>query len=139
MKADTEAELADVFTALEEGRANALRLGELATRIPGRPGRSTLRRRIHQLQQRGFPVLSSPSAGVWIAVDEGERIDVLDELREQIAAVEARMQLVNGGRCAWRECRAELDKATLRRGGLYCRGTDHRFRAAADRNRKEKP
>lgn len=138
MARDTEADLAAIITALEDGRDNAISLAELAELVGG-AGRSTLRRRIHELQRRGFAVLSSPRAGVWIAGDEGERIDVLDELRAQVAALEARMQLVTGGRCAWRECRAELDKATLRRGGLYCRGTDHRFRAAADRNRKGKP
>lgn len=131
--ADRVAELVEL---LPVGRAHAIAVRELGRELTGKPTPSVVRALIVAAQEAGFAVLSSPRAGVWIAANEAERVDVVDELGEQIRALQKRQQLVNDGRCAWRECRAELDAATIRRGGLYCRGTNHRFKAAADRGRR---
>jgi biotin operon repressor len=123
---------ADIFEILERGRANAVSLRTLSAAIAGHPARSTLREDIHQLQEWGIEILSSPRAGVWIAADDDEVLDVLEELRASITAIEKRMQLINGGKCALRSCRAELTEKIRNRGGLYCR-PEHRYKAAVER------
>lgn len=145
---DREAVMAELITHLSTGRANAVSIGELREKLRvvihfpvedggtftgNPPAASTVRAQIHEAQAAGFPVLSSPRAGVWIAADEGEVLDVLDELRETVTAIEKRMQLINGGRCALRSCRAELTEKVRNRGGLYCR-PEHRYQAAVERS-----
>ena len=133
---DREAVMAELITHLPTGRENAISVSELGDEIWVQTNRriaaSTVRARIHETQAAGFPVLSSPRAGVWMAADEGEVLDVIDELRAGIAALEARMQLINGGKCALRSCRVELSEKTKRRGGLYCKPA-HRYLAAVER------
>ena len=132
---------ADLLEVLERGRANAISVATLARRLASndplknwgkQPGLSTLRADIRQLQEWGIEILTSPRAGVWLAADQGERLDVLEELRASITAIGKRMQLINAGRCALRSCRAELPKKVTRRGGLYC-NPRHRYQAAVER------
>ena len=134
-----EAIMAETIGCLGVGRRNAVSITTVRRRLlmlhpwPNKsPAPSTTRARIHELQAAGFRVLSSPRHGVWIAADDGEVLDMLDELRVGIAALEARMQLINGGKCALRSCRVELSDRVVRRRGLYC-CPDHRYRAAIAR------
>ncbi len=134
---DRAAELMDLCKSLPEGRDNAISIGVLAKRLRRSPFRappasSTVRALIHEAQEAGWLVLSSPRAGVWIAADDGEALDVLEELRATVTAIEKRMQMINGGKCALRSCRAELTEKIKRRGGLYC-GPTHRYQAAVVR------
>ncbi len=137
MMSDREAVITELITSLQTGRANAISIGELRVAVSVKTGRwiaaSTMRAQIHEAQARGFSVLSSPRAGVWIAEDEGEVLDVLEELRKGVTAIEKRMRLINGGKCALRSCRAELPKRVRNRGGLYCM-PGHRYQAAVERS-----
>ena len=134
---DRKAVMAELFAELLVGRGNAIPVSKLCIVSrsslfhPPLAG-STVRARIHELQAAGFPVLSSPRAGVWIAADDGEVLEVLEEMRETVTAIEHRMQLINGGKCALRSCRADLTKKIRNRGGLYCR-PEHRYKAAVER------
>ncbi|MCP4871604.1 MAG: hypothetical protein GY898_23085 [Proteobacteria bacterium] len=133
----TEKKAAAIVAVLPVGRDNAITIGQLRVELHKRTGiwlgDSTVRAYVHRLQEAGVKVLSSPRAGgVWLAEDEQETMDVLEELRAQVHAVERRMQLINGGRCALASCRAELTETTLNRGGLYC-CQGHRYQAAAER------
>ncbi len=136
--------MADLIINLPTGRANAISLRALADRMAvpvadrrwrftkTKPGLSTVREWIRAAQQQGHDVLSSPRAGVWIAADDGEGLDVIEELRGQVHALERRMAAINQGKCALRTCRAELPEKVVRRGGLYC-CPEHRYRAAIER------
>ena len=119
-----------IASHLLTGRARAVSVAYLSRVMRLAP--STIRARIHEAQAAGFAVLSSPLAGVWIAADDGERLDVIEELRAQVQAIERRMAAINQGKCALRTCRAELPEKVVRRGGLYC-SPGHRYQAAADR------
>lgn len=135
--ADLETQLAAIITALPEGRANAISISALCAKLPGNPGGSTVRRRIHHLQEHGFGILSSPRAGIWICADDGERLDLIEELRHQVAAIERAMARINDGRCALRSCRATLPPKVVARGGLFCQ-PNHRYLAAVERQKKQR-
>lgn len=125
----------DLLGQIPVGRKNAVSLEQLCRRLGTpwkRPARSTLRARIHHLQEEGHGVLTSPRTGVWLAANDAEVLEVVEELRGQVHALERRMQKINGGRCALVSCRAELAEKIRRRGGLYC-CADHRYQAAAIR------
>lgn len=129
-----------IMAALQpSGRANAISVRALARKVRDRYrydakplGCSTIRDHIRQMQAAGYGVLTSPRSGVWIAGDEGERLDVIDELRTSVAALERRMADINQGLCALRSCRMPLSAVTRRRGGLYC-CPSHRYKAAVAR------
>lgn len=143
---------AAIVIALPEGRANAISVAELGARVrrfdpmaaPGKTYKappmasSSLRAHVHAMQESGYAILTSPRAGIWIADDEAERIDVMDELRERITAIEQRIALINGGKCALRTCRATLPPHVAKRGGLYCQ-PEHRYLAAAARKHQDPP
>lgn len=139
-RADREA----LIGAIKIGRANAMSLRSLGKAI-GRavpryqfnpPAERTLRRWIRTMQEEGVEILSSPRAGVWMALDADERIAVMDELREQIAALQRRIADINGGRCALASCVTLLPRKIRRRGGLYC-CPEHRYQAAMERDRRQ--
>ncbi len=140
-RADREA----LIGAIKIGRDNAMSLRSLAFDIGAHhehhggqftpPAERTLRRWIRQLQHEGVEILSSPRAGVWMARNAAERIAIMDELREQIAALQARIQDINGGRCALASCTTLLTRKIRRRGGLYCCPA-HRYQAALERDRR---
>lgn len=123
-----------VFNLQPIGRANAISIAVLRDRLTPELelAASTLRCHLVMMQHAGYSVLTSPLAGVWIAADDDERLDVLEELRGQVQAIERRMAAINQGKCALRTCRAVLPRKVLRRGGLYC-SPGHRYRAAIAR------
>ncbi len=124
---------------LPVGRANAISVAQLGELLGSksihyllegsRPASSTVRRLIHAAQEAGVQVLSSPRVGVWMAAGDAEVLELVEELRETVRALERRMQVINGGRCALITCRAELSGKIKRRGGLYCM-PGHRYQAA---------
>ncbi len=123
-----------VFSLQPIGRDNAISVRVLRDRLAPdfEIAISTLRCHLVMMQRGGYGILTSPRAGVWIAADDGERLDVIEELRGQVHALERRMAAINQGKCALRTCRAELPEKVVRRGGLYC-CPDHRYRAAIAR------
>ncbi len=128
----------EIIKVLSIGRENAISVGALARRLSGpnlfqRWSDSTVRLEIVRLQELDISVLTSPRAGVWLAASHDEILDVMDEMRDAVAAIERRMQAINGGRCALRSCREKLPENVVRRGGLYCK-PDHRYQAAAERD-----
>ncbi|KKK47353.1 hypothetical protein LCGC14_3156090, partial [marine sediment metagenome] len=87
---------AEIILALRIGRPNAISVGELILRIRDggaykRLGLSTVRAHLVRMQTAGYGILTSPSVGVWIAANDGERLDVIEELRGQVHALERRM------------------------------------------------
>lgn len=130
-----------IMAALQPpGREHAISVSVLARKVRDRftygakpMVSSTMRGHLHRMQAAGLPVLTSPRAGVWIAANEDERLDVIDELRASVTALEKRMSTINQGRCALRSCRRDLPEATIRRGGLYC-CPNHRYKAAVARS-----
>ncbi len=128
---------AAIVGVLSIGRANAIPLRDLAAAIPSNPAPSVVRAVIREMQADGVGILTSPAAGVWMALDDGERLDVIDEIRHRIAALEDRCADINQGKCALRSCRAMLPKKVARRGGLYCR-PEHRYQAAVQRTARAK-
>ena len=131
-----------IMAALQPtGRENAISVAALAREVRDRVtygakplASSTMREHLYRMQVAGYAVLTSPRTGVWIAGDNGERLDVIDELRASVAALERRIFVVNQGRCALRSCRTELPAKVTRRGGLYC-CQKHRYMAAVDRGK----
>ncbi len=121
---------------LQVGRDNAISVSVLGYRLAPEfdMANSTIRCHLVMMQHAGYGVLTSPRAGVWIAANDGERLDVIEELRGQVHALERRMAAINQGKCALRSCRAELPEKVVRRGGLYCT-TVHRYKAAVDRGK----
>ncbi|HEU01357.1 hypothetical protein LCGC14_1552550 [marine sediment metagenome] len=132
---------AEIILNLYVGRDSAISIARLIERIRAhgssdysRLGLSTVRAHIIGLQKAGFGILTSPRVGVWMAADDDERLDVIEELRGQVHALERRMAAINQGKCALRTCRAELPEKVLRRRGLYC-SPGHRYQAAIGRGK----
>jgi len=121
---------ATIRAVLPVGRANAISISHLSAFLPGQPASSTVRALIHEAQEAGVQVLSSPRVGVWLAAGDAEVLEVVEELRQTCHALERRMQVINGGRCGLISCRAELTDKVRKRKGLYCSPL-HRYQAAA--------
>lgn len=128
----------EIVQRLSIGRENGISVETLRKRLTGpnlfgKWAASTVRLRILRMQELGVAVLTSPRAGVWLAANDDEVLDVLDEMRASIAAIQRRMQAINQGRCALRSCRKKLPEKVLRRGGLHC-NQKHRYQAAVERD-----
>ena len=120
---------ATIEAVLPVGRANAISISRLSAFFTCGPASSTVRAWIHEAQEAGVQVLSSPRVGVWLAAGDAEVLEVVEELRQTCHALEHRMQVINGGRCGLLSCRRELLQRTRNRGGLYC-CAEHRYQAA---------